>query len=154
MFVFFQSPFPLLIPLFWHFCFRLIVFPSSCLVTFLSCLALYHNEIAFNKALGRIWHLPSLSHTGIVYWTVYTTLSTGALLLCFLQLLSLSILVCAIFRHSTSYFFCGLCRQKCYDHQYRVCAIQLFISSTALMEKKIRRLCITYTKLFTVRSLC
>ena len=35
----------------------------------LSCPALYHIDVAFNKVLRRIWHLPSRSHTGIVHCT-------------------------------------------------------------------------------------
>ena len=33
----------------------------------LSCSGLRHLEVAFNKLLRRIWHLPYRSHTGIVH---------------------------------------------------------------------------------------
>ena len=73
------------------------LFQSSCLSLYgsalwtLSCPALYHLEVAFNKILRKIWHLPYRSHTGII-WLLILIVSiilsfVGPILFC-LQLLS------------------------------------------------------------------
>ena len=80
----------------------------------LSCPALYHIEVAFNKVLRRIWHLPSRSHTGIVHCTanldiLYNLVYRRSNSLLSAALKCPSLLVRSIFRQSTSlaYSFCG-----------------------------------------------
>ncbi len=58
------------------------LFQTYCLPLYGSGPALYHIEVAFNKVLRRIWHLPSHCHTGIVARVAHNsglTLSIGCI---------------------------------------------------------------------------
>lgn len=101
----------------------------------LSCSALSHIEIAFNKVLCRIWCLPYRSHTGIVHLvanldSLYNLVYRRSNSLLCAAVKCPSLLVRTIFSQSVSscYSFCGynsmygLCHLKCYVTQYRLCA--------------------------------
>ena len=117
------------------------LFQSYCLSLYgsalwtLSCPALYHLEVAFNKILRKIWHLPYRSHTGIVHLvanldSLYNLVFRRSNSLLFAAAKCPSILVQSVFLQSTSicYCFCGYNtlygsrHLKQYDIQYRLCA--------------------------------
>ena len=93
------------------------LFQSYCLPLYgsalwsLSCSALYHMEVAFNKILRRIWRLPNRSHTGIVHSvakldSLYIILSIVSLIRWCLQLLGvpLCLFVQSLFNQSQLVF--------------------------------------------------
>ena len=96
------------------------LFQSYCLPLYgsalwsLSCSALYHIEVTFNKILRRIWHLPNRSHTGIVHSvakldSLYNLVYRRSNSLVFTALRCPPVLVRSIFIQSvtTCYSFCG-----------------------------------------------
>ena len=117
------------------------LFQSYCLSLYgssiwsLSSSSLHNLEIAFNKILRRIWHLPNCSHTGIVHLVAkldslfkVTFRRSNSLLRAASECPSL--LVQTVFRDasSTCFSFCGYnsmfghCHLKGYDSQYETCA--------------------------------
>ena len=88
----------------------------------LSYPALYHIEVAFNKILRRIWHLPFQSHTGIVHCVANLESLNNLVYQRSTSLLSAtlkcpSILVRAIFRHSS----CSYCFFLVYNSLFGLC---------------------------------
>ena len=116
------------------------LFQSYCLSLYgsnlwiLSCTALQNLEVAFNKILRRIWHLPNCSHTGIVHlvaklYSLFNVVYHRSNSLLRATAKCPSVLVQTIRDSSVTCFsFCGYIAMfatrhlKIYHEQYRECA--------------------------------
>ena len=116
------------------------LFQSYCLSLYgsalwtLSCPALYHLEVAFNKILRKIWHLPYRSHTQVLF--IWLLILIVSIILSFVRpiLFCLQLLSVPLFWFSQSFFDLppfaivsvvitqGSRHLKQYDIQYRLCA--------------------------------
>lgn len=74
----------------------------------LSCGALFHTEVAFNKVLCRIWHLPTQSHTAIVH-----------------SVANLDNLLNLVYRCSNTLLFAA-CKCSLHAHTYNLPSVLLF----------------------------